>query len=252
MSILKVEGLKKIYKSKIGLVQYSALKNINFEVDEGEFLGIMGPSGSGKTTLLNILGTIDKCSSGNIILGDKNLSNLNKKEMSAYRRENIGFIFQDYNLLNTLTVKENIILPLVLNKESISKMDSLLKEITNDLMIADILHKYPYEISGGQQQRVATARAVISKPRIILADEPTGNLDSKSSKELLDMLTILNTNYKSTILMVSHDPYATSYCNRVIFIKDGELYNEIFRGLNRKDFYDKIINTLASIGGERQ
>ncbi|MFZ7134224.1 MAG: ABC transporter ATP-binding protein [Eubacteriales bacterium] len=252
MSILKVENLKKVYKSKVGLIQYPALKGIDFQVEEGEFLGIMGPSGSGKTTLLNILGTIDKGTSGKVLLGNRDLSLLSKKNVADYRRENIGFIFQDYNLLDTLTIKENIILPLVLSQVSVKEMDRMLVQVAKNLSILDILEKYPYEISGGQQQRAATARATITKPKIILADEPTGNLDSKTSKELLDMLTLLNMNYQSTILMVTHDAYAASYCSRILFISDGILFNEIFKGNDRKSFYDKIIHTLSSMGGDKK
>lgn len=251
MTILEVQQLKKIYKSKMGLVQYPALNGVSFEVSEGEFLGVMGPSGSGKTTLLNLLGTIDSPSSGNILVDGKEINNLKKKEIAEYRRKNIGFIFQDYNLLNTLTVKENIILPLALNNSETKVMMDKVNKLADDLNIKAILDKYPFEISGGQQQRTAAARAVITNPKIVLADEPTGNLDSKSSKELLDLLKFLNKQYKTTILMVTHDVFSAAYCDRILFIRDGKIFNELLKGEDEKEFFDKIIDMMTVLGGER-
>jgi len=250
MQILKVENISKIYGGKKSSNKYVALKNISFEVEEGEFIGVMGASGSGKTTLLNILGSIDKPTTGRYIMDGKDIATLNKDELAKHRINNIGFIFQDYNLLDTMTLKENIILPLALKGHKINIIEEKLFKITKDLGITKILNKYPYEVSGGEQQRAAACRALITSPRIILADEPTGNLDSKSGKDLLELLTFINKEYKATILMVTHDVFAASYCQKIMFIRDGEIYNQLYAGDNKRQFFDSIIDVMSVLGGE--
>lgn len=250
MNVLTVKGLKKIYGTKIGGNHYTALNGVDFEVKEGEFIGVMGPSGAGKTTLLNIIATIDNPTSGSVLIRGENITKLKDKELSAFRREKLGFIFQDFNLLDTLTLKENIILPLVLSKCKPSEIEERVKNIAQNLGIGDILYKYPYEVSGGQKQRAAAARAVINNPALILADEPTGSLDSKSSRELLQCLSDLNENKTATILMVTHDAFAASYCRRIIFIKDGMPFTELYRTGSRKVFFDKILDVLSALGGD--
>lgn len=249
MNIMEVRNVKKVYGSKSGGSESNALNGVSFSVVKGEFLGIMGPSGAGKSTLLNVISTIDSPTSGTISIGGKSFLNLNEDELSLFRRKQLGFIFQDYNLLDTLTLKENIILPLSLSKEDVTVMEAKLKKISSILNIEDILGKYPYEVSGGQKQRTAAARAIITEPEIIFADEPTGALDSKSSTELLNNLTSLNQNNEATIVMVTHDAFAASYCNRIIFIKDGILDTELERTGSRKEFYNEILSTLAMVGG---
>ncbi|SHJ83619.1 putative ABC transport system ATP-binding protein [Clostridium cavendishii DSM 21758] len=249
MNIMEVRDVKKVYGSKQVESESRALNGVSFFVQKGEFLGIMGPSGSGKSTLLNVISTIDSPTSGTISLRGKSFLNLNEDELSSFRRKQLGFVFQDYNLLDTLTIKENIILPLSLSKVDVATMEEKLKKISSILNIEDILAKYPYEVSGGQKQRAAVARAIITEPEIIFADEPTGALDSKSSKELLDNLSLLNINNKATIVMVTHDAFAASYCDRIIFIKDGILHTEIEKTKGRKDFYNELLSTLATIGG---
>ncbi|MBU5227994.1 ABC transporter ATP-binding protein [Clostridium senegalense] len=249
MNIMEVKDVKKVYSSKQVGSESKALNGVSFFVQRGEFLGIMGPSGSGKSTLLNVISTIDSPTSGTILLRGKSFLNLNEDELSMFRRKQLGFIFQDYNLLDTLTIKENIILPLSLSKVDVASMEEKLKKISSILNIEDILEKYPYEVSGGQKQRAAAARAIITEPEIIFADEPTGALDSKSSTELLNNLSLLNRNNKATIVMVTHDAFAASYCDRIIFIKDGVLHTEIEKTKGRKDFYNEILSTLATIGG---
>ncbi|WJX08345.1 ABC transporter ATP-binding protein [Bacillus cereus] len=246
MEILKVKDICKIYNGKMA---YEALSNIDLTVHEGEFVGIMGPSGSGKTTLLNMISTIDSPTTGEILINGENPFLLNMNDLSLFRRRNLGFIFQSFNLLNTLTVKENIILPLTLEGE-LKEMDNLVIQLAEKLGIKEILNNRTYEISGGQAQRVAIARALIHKPKLVLADEPTGNLDSKSAQDVLKLLMQVNMEEKETILLVTHDPMAASYCNRVIFIKDGKFYNEIYCGDDREVFYQKIMNTLSFIGGK--
>ncbi|CAM2921724.1 ABC transporter ATP-binding protein [Hathewaya histolytica] len=246
--VLIANNLKKIYGSRNNT--YVALNGIDLSIYEGEFVGIMGPSGAGKSTLLNVLSTIDRPSSGKIIIGGSDITKLKDKEIAKFRREKLGFIFQDFNLLDTLTVKENIALPLALSKVSHNDIDKKVNEISDRLGIRDILSKYPYEISGGQKQRTAAARAIITKPSLILADEPTGALDSKSSTELLDAITELNENEKATIMMVTHDSFAVSYCKRVLFIKDGVIYSEITKNGTRKMFFQDIMDVLARIGGD--
>ncbi len=249
MTVLEVKGVGKVYGSK-GKTTTTALNNISFTMEKGEFLGIMGPSGSGKTTLLNVLSTIDRPTSGEININGKNIVKLKDKDMSDFRGENLGFIFQDYNLLDSLTLKDNILLPLTLsNHHKVEEMENRLDKISRNLGILEILEKYPYEVSGGQKQRAAAARAIITNPKLILADEPTGALDSKSAKVLLESITKLNKEDNATILMVTHDPFSASYCDRVLFIKDGDLYTEIRTTGERKDLYNKILNVLSVIGG---
>lgn len=251
MNIVSVENISKTYGSKKAKQQYQALKNISFDVHEGEFIGIMGASGSGKTTLLNLLGTLDKPTSGTYMMNGQLVTKLNKKQLAEYRMNNIGFIFQDYNLLETMTLKENIILPLSLKGVSVKTIDAKLLPLVTDLGIKDILNKYPYEVSGGQQQRAAACRALITEPKLILADEPTGNLDSKSSKDLLKLLTHIHQTYKTTIIMVTHDVFAASYCEKIMFIRDGEIYNELYAGDDKKQFFDSILDVMSVLGGER-
>nr|WP_279283099.1 ABC transporter ATP-binding protein [Clostridium sp. C2-6-12] len=249
VNIMEVRNVKKVYGSKNGGSESNALNGVSFSVVKGEFLGIMGPSGAGKSTLLNVISSIDSPTSGTITIGGKSFINLDEDELSLFRRKQLGFIFQDYNLLDTLTLKENIILPLSLSKEDVTIMEEKLKKISSILNIEDILGKYPYEVSGGQKQRTAAARAIITEPEIVFADEPTGALDSKSSTELLNNLTSLNQNNEATIVMVTHDAFAASYCNRIIFIKDGILDTELEKTGSRKEFYNEILSTLANVGG---
>lgn len=250
MQILRVERISKIYGSKKSTKEYTALKNISFEVMEGEFLGVMGASGSGKTTLLNILGSIDKPTTGRFIMDGKDIAKLNKNQLAAHRMNNIGFIFQDYNLLETMTLKENIILPLALKGMKVNDIEEKLSNLVKDLGIVKVMDKYPYEVSGGEQQRAAACRALITNPKVILADEPTGNLDSKSGKDLLQLLTYINREYNATILMVTHDVFAASYCQKILFIRDGEIYNELYAGEDKKKFFDTIIDIMSVLGGE--
>jgi putative ABC transport system ATP-binding protein len=250
MAVLKINNLKKLYGSKFGGTKYIALDNINLEVEKGEFVGIMGPSGAGKTTLLNVVSTIDKPSSGCVYIDGKDITKLRERQLSSFRRERLGFIFQDFNLLDTMTLKENIILPLVLSKVNHKIIDKKVSEVSEKLGLSKILQKYPYEVSGGQKQRTAAARAMITEPALILADEPTGALDSKSATELLQCLGKLNEKNLATILMVTHDAFSASYCKRIIFIKDGVLFNEIYRGdSSRNDFFQKILKVLSTLGG---
>lgn len=249
--LLRVENIEKYYGSK-GIV-IKAINNISFQVNEGEFVGIMGPSGSGKTTLLNCISTIDKVTSGHIYIDGKDITVLNKKKIAQFRREELGFIFQDFNILDTLTAYENIALALSIMNIDSKSIDLRVREIAETLNITDILHKYPYEISGGEKQRVAAARAIITNPSLILADEPTGALDSKSSKLLLENLEDLNRNKNATILMVTHDPFTASYSKRILFIKDGRIFNEIIRGNDsRKEFFNRIIEVVSILGGDQR
>ncbi|HYE09950.1 MAG TPA: ABC transporter ATP-binding protein [Patescibacteria group bacterium] len=252
MNIIKLESISKIYGADKNSKKYTALKNISFEVNQGEFIGVMGASGSGKTTLLNILGSIDKPTTGRFIMDGKDISALNKDQLAKFRRENIGFIFQDYNLLETMTLKENIILPIALNGTEADVIEEKLVTIANDLGIMKVIDKHPYEVSGGEQQRAAACRALINNPKLILADEPTGSLDSKSGKDLLNLLTFINIEYKATILMVTHDVFAASYCQKIMFIRDGEIYNELYSSSDKKQFFDSIIDVMSILGGERK
>lgn len=248
-NILKIESIEKYYGNKSSLTK--AINNISFQVEKGEFVAIMGASGSGKTTLLNCISTIDKVTSGNIYVAGRNITNLNGKELNKFRREELGFIFQDFNLLDTLTAYENIALALSIQGVKPDEIDARIRKVARELDIESVLKKYPYEMSGGQKQRVASARAIITEPKLILADEPAGALDSKSSKMLLEKISYLNIKNMATILMVTHDAFTASYASRVIFIKDGRIFNELLReGRNRKEFFDDIMDVVTMLGGE--
>lgn len=249
--VLKVENIEKYYGKRGNITK--AIDNISFTVENGEFIGVMGPSGSGKTTLLNCISTIDKVTSGRIKIADKDITKLNTKNIAKFRREKLGFIFQDFNLLDTLTAYENIALALTIQRLNHKEIDRRIKEVSEKLNILDILNKYPYEISGGQKQRVASARAIITKPEIVLADEPTGALDSKSAKMLLESLEHLNKELGATIMMVTHDAFTASYASRILFIKDGKIFNELIRGNDsRKEFFNKIIEVVTLLGGDQR
>ena len=246
---LEVKNLKKYYGSHGNITK--AVDGISFDVLEGEFVAIMGASGSGKTTLLNTISTIDTVTSGNIYLDGVDITTLKEEELADFRRENLGFIFQDFNLLDTLTIEENIALSLIINHEDILKVDKKVDDIAKKLGIQDILDKFPYEVSGGQKQRCACARALINEPKLILADEPTGALDSKSSRMLLETMDEMNERIHATILMVTHDSFSASFCKRVIFIKDGKIFNEILKGeKSRKEFFNEILDVLTMLGGD--
>ena len=248
-NILKLDKVEKYYGNKSNVTK--AVDNISFEVEKGEFVAIMGASGSGKTTLLNCMSTIDKVTSGHIFVDGQDITRFKGDKLNDFRRENLGFIFQDFNLLDTLTAYENISLALSIQDVGVKEISKRVNEIATKLGITEVLNKYPYEMSGGQKQRVAVARAIITNPKIVLADEPTGALDSKSSKILLETFNYLNTKLNATILMVTHDSFAASFANRVIFIKDGRIYNEICKGnMDRKAFFDKIIDVVTLLGGD--
>ena len=245
---LIIRDLTKVYKNGKNVTR--ALDNISFEVEESEFVGIMGASGSGKTTLLNSISTIDRPTSGRISVNNREITKLKDKDLSKFRREELGFIFQHFNLLDTMNVYDNIALALSILNEKPKVIDSKIMKITSQLGIGEYLDKYPYELSGGQKQRVAAARAIITDPSIVLADEPTGALDSKSAGSLLESLDLLNKNLQTTILMVTHDVFAASYCQRILFIKDGKIYNEIYKGdRTRREFFNEIMDVLSSLGG---
>ncbi len=247
--ILKVEQIQKYYGNKDNLTK--AIDDISFEVEEGEFIGIMGASGSGKTTLLNAISTIDTVSSGHIYLEDQDITEIKEEEIAQFRRKNLGFIFQDFNLLDTLTIEENIALILTINKVPEKEIDEKILEIAKKLDIENILQKFPYQVSGGQKQRCAACRAIINQPKIILADEPTGSLDSKAARQLLEMMEDMNRTMKATILMVTHDPVSASYCNKILFLKDGKIFNRIEKGeKSRNTFYSEILDVLALLGGD--
>ena len=252
MTILEANNLKKVYTTRFGGNHVQALKNVSFSVEEGEYVAIMGESGSGKTTLLNILASLDKPTSGEVLLRGKKLTSISEKEISAFRREHLGFVFQDFNLLDTFSVKDNILLPLVLSRKSVKEMETSLMPVARSLGIEDILAKMPYEISGGQRQRVAVARAIITHPDIVLADEPTGALDSRNTDELLELFNQIN-EAGQTILMVTHSTKAASHAKRVMFIKDGEVFHQIYRGdQSAAQMYQKISDTLTLIAtGEK-
>ena len=248
-NILKIDKIEKYYGNKSSLTK--ALNNLSFEVNKGEFVAIMGASGSGKTTLLNCISTIDKVTSGHIYVDGNDITKLKGNKLNKFRREELGFIFQDFNLLDTLTAYENIALALSIQDVRANEIDRRIKKVAKDLDIEGVLNKYPYQMSGGQKQRVASARAIITSPKLILADEPTGALDSKSSKMLLERFEHLNNSIEATILMVTHDAFTASYASRVIFIKDGKIFNELHRGSgSRKEFFDKIIDVVTVLGGE--
>ena len=247
--VLKIEKIEKYYGNRSSLTK--AIDNISFEVEEGEFVAIMGASGSGKTTLLNCISTIDKVTSGNIYVNDQDVTKLKGNSLNKFRREELGFVFQDFNLLDTLTAYENIALALSIQNRSVPEIEGRIKMVAKELNIEKILKKYPYEMSGGEKQRVAAARAIITEPTLVLADEPTGALDSKSSKMLLEKFNYLNTELKTTILMVTHDAFTASYASRVIFIKDCKIFNEFYKGTQtRKEFFDKIIDVVTLLGGD--
>lgn len=248
-NVLEVKNIEKYYGGKSNLTK--AIDNISFNVKQKEFVGIMGASGSGKTTLLNCISTIDKVTSGHIIINGEDITKLKGNKLNKFRREELGFIFQDFNLLDTLTAYENIALALTIQKVNAHEIDNRVKEIAKKLEITDILNKYPYQVSGGQKQRIASARAIITNPKIILADEPTGALDSRSAKQLLGTFVTLNEKLSATILMVTHDAFTASYADRIIFIKDGKIFNELVKGNDtRKQFFEKIIEVQTLLGGE--
>ena len=249
-TVLRVENLQKYYKTKGAVTK--AVDNISFEVQRGEYIGIMGASGSGKTTLLNCISTIDHATAGRIFINNHNVTSLNEKMLSRFRREQLGFIFQSFNLLDTLSGRDNIALALAIGGAKPSKIPKLIERVAADLEIGAILDKYPYEMSGGQQQRIACARAMVTNPSLILADEPTGALDSKSAGMLLESLAIMNERKKATILMVTHDAFTASHCKRILFIKDGKIFNEIVRGeKSRKVFFDEIMQVISYLGGDK-
>ena len=252
MSLLHVEGLKKVYTTRFGGQQVEALRDVNFEVEEGEYVAIMGESGSGKTTLLNILAALDRPTAGSVLLDGKDLAGVRESDMAAFRRDHFGFVFQEFNLLDTFSLKDNICLPLVLAGKSWREMEQRLLPLTQRLGIDQLLAKYPYEVSGGQKQRTAVARALITEPRILLADEPTGALDSRATDELLDLFGQINA-AGQTILMVTHSVRAASRAGRVLFIKDGRVFLQIYRGeATSEQLYQKISDTLTMLqGGER-
>ena len=248
-SILKIDQIEKYYGSKSSLTK--AIDNLSFDVMAGEFVAIMGASGSGKTTLLNCISTIDRVTSGHIYVAGQDITVLKGNELNKFRREQLGFIFQDFNLLDTLTAYENIALALSIQNVAPKKIEKEVKKVAVQLDIEDVLEKYPYQMSGGQKQRVASARAIITNPQLVLADEPTGALDSKSAKMLLERFSYLNQQLEATILMVTHDSFTASYASRVIFIKDGKVFHEINRGEDsRKTFFDKIIDVVTLLGGD--
>ena len=247
--ILKVNKIKKHYGNKDNITK--AIDGISFEVEEGEFIGIMGASGSGKTTLLNCISTIDNVSAGHIYLEEQDITEIKEEDIAKFRRKNLGFIFQDFNLLDTLTIEENIALILTINKVPEKEIDKKVLEIAKKLGIDDILNKYPYQVSGGQKQRCASCRAIVNNPKIILADEPTGSLDSKAARQLLEIMEDMNKSMNATILMVTHDPLSASYCSKILFLKDGKIFNKIEKGDNeRKAFYNEILDVLALLGGD--
>lgn len=244
--VVEVNDLKKDYISKKN--KYKALNGVKFNIQNGEFVGVMGPSGSGKSTLLNILATIDRATEGDVRICGKEILRLKESETNEFRRTELGFVFQDFNLLDTLTLRDNILLPLTFHSEKVRKMEKSLYEIAEKLDIREILDKYPYEVSGGQKQRAASARALITNPKLILADEPTGALDSKSTKDLMECFSNLNKNENATIMMVTHDPYSASYCRRILFIKDGIIVAELEKDdLSQRDFYKDILNKISDL-----
>ena len=248
-NILEVKNIEKYYGNKGNLTK--AIDNISFKIEKGEFVGIMGASGSGKSTLLNCISTIDRVTAGSIKVNGEEITNLKGNKLNKFRREELGFIFQDFNLLDTLSCYENIALALTIQKVPAKEIQKRVKEVSEKLGITDILKKYPYQVSGGQKQRVASARAIITNPKLVLADEPTGALDSKAARMLLENFEYLNKIMNATILMVTHDAFTASYANRILFIKDGKLFNEIIKGDDsRKEFFEKIIDVQTLLGGE--
>ena len=251
MTILQTQNITKIYGGRENANSTQALNGINLTIDKGEYVGVMGPSGSGKTTLLNILSGIDHATTGTIEIAGKDICKLTKDELALFRRQKLGFVFQEFNLLDSLTLKENVMLPMILDKKSAQSMEDKAKHIMSIFEIADIGDKYPYAVSGGQQQRAAVSRSLVNDPAIVFADEPTGNLDSKSSNAVMKLFTKMNTELDTTILMVTHDALAASFCKRIIFIRDGSICMEIYNKGSRKEFFDRILDCLAVIGGEK-
>ena len=248
-TVLEVKNIEKYYGNKSNLTK--AIDGISFNVAEGEFVGIMGASGSGKTTLLNCISTIDRVTAGKIIINNKDITKLRGNHLNKFRREELGFIFQDFNLLDTLTAYENIALALTIQGKNYKEIDTKVKEISKKLGITEILDKYPYQVSGGQKQRIACARAIITNPQLILADEPTGALDSKSARQLLETFEYMNKELNATILVVTHDAFSASYTNRILFIRDGKIFNEIIKGdKTRKEFFNEIIDVVTLLGGD--
>lgn len=250
--IIKVENVTKIYSAFKGAKEQTALDGIGFEIKEGEFVGVMGPSGSGKTTLLNILAGIDRPTTGSVSIDQENIADMKDEQLAKFRRQRIGYIFQDFNLLDSLTLKENIALPLILDKLPAKEIEEKVTSLMEFFEIADLANKYQFHISGGQKQRVAAARALINEPAVCFADEPTGNLDSKSSRNVMEMLTNINSKKGSTILMVTHDPFAASFCNKIIFFKDGTVNFVVNKdkSKSRKEFFDQILELQSTLGGE--
>ncbi len=247
--ILHIENVEKYYGKQGNVTK--AIDDISLSVYEGEFIGIMGASGSGKTTLLNLISTIDLVSAGHIFINGQDITEISEKHLVRFRRENLGFVFQDFNLLDTLTIRENIALALTINRCPISQVDPSVEQVAKQLGISDILEKFPYQVSGGQKQRCACARAIVTHPQLILADEPTGALDSKSAQMLLETISSMNTQMSATILMVTHDAFSASYCQRILFLKDGRIFNEILRGdKSRRQFFNEILDVMALLGGD--
>ena len=247
--VLKIEYLKKYYGNSNNITK--AVDDISFNIKEGEFVAIMGASGSGKTTLLNTIATIDNVTSGHIYVGGIDITTLKEKDVANFRKDNLGFVFQDFNLLDTLSIGENIAMSLVINRENPEVVDKKVSDIAKKLGIENILEKFPYEVSGGQKQRAACARALINKPKLILADEPTGALDSKSSRMLLETMEEMNEKLNATIMMVTHDAFSASFCERILFLKDGKIFNEIYKGdKTRKEFFNEILDVLTLLGGD--
>ncbi len=247
MPVLQVEHLSKVYE---GRIPYTALNDISLTVEKGEFVAIMGPSGSGKSTFLNVISTIDHPTSGNVIIDGNNPHTMNDNQLAYFRRNILGFVFQDFNLIDTLTAEENIMLPLTLNGVKPAEIKKQTQKLAQMLSIDKLLNKRTFEISGGQAQRIAIARAVVTNPTLLLADEPTGNLDSKATRDVMELFQMLNQNQNATILMVTHDAFVASYCKRVLIIKDGRLYQEIIKGDNRQAFQQKIVDAMSLLGGE--
>lgn len=251
MAVLTAKRLTKVYGTQNAGVAAKALSGIDLEVVEGEFVGIMGPSGSGKTTLLNLLAGLDKPTSGELRIRDHDLSSMKPSEGSLFRRRNLGFVFQDFNLLDTLTIEENVSLPLIMDGRNGAQIRQKVRELLAYLGLENVMDRYPYEVSGGQQQRTAVARAIVHDPKLVLADEPTGNLDSGSATALLELFQRLNQEKKATILMVTHDPFSASYCGRIVFIKDGQVFSKMDRTGSRQTFFHEILDTLAVLEGSR-
>lgn len=253
MTILEIKNLRKVYSTRFGTNKIEALRDISFSVENGEYIAVMGESGSGKTTLLNILASLDKVTSGEVLLKGKNITNIKEKDMAAFRRKHLGYVFQDFNLLDNFSLQDNIFLPLVLAGKNHKEMEEKLRAIAEVIGIKKILEKYPYEVSGGEKQRAAIARAIITNPELLLADEPTGSLDSKTTAEILKLFSKINS-LGQTIIMVTHSVLAASHASRVLFINDGKIFNQIYRGnMNNDDMYEKISNTLAILatGGNK-